>query len=56
LTCDENGTLWVTPFAKQGSGMLRGVSDADVLLIVPEEKHELAQGSVVEFLPLPGFA
>jgi len=56
LTCDENGTLWVTPLVKQGSAMLRGVSDADVLLIVPEDKHELAQGSVVEFLPLPGLA
>ncbi len=56
LTCDENGTLWATPLAKQGSGMLRGVSEADILLIVPEDKHDLAQGSVVEFLPLPGLA
>ncbi|QBB70654.1 molybdopterin molybdenumtransferase MoeA [Pseudolysobacter antarcticus] len=54
LICDENGTLWAAPLAKQGSGMLRGVTEADVLLIVPEDMHDLAQGSVVEFLPLPG--
>jgi molybdopterin molybdotransferase len=54
LSCDENGTLWVTALAKQGSGMLRGVTEADVLLIVPEPIHDLAHGSVVEFLPLLG--
>ena len=54
LACDENATLWATPLAKQGSGMLRGVTEADVLLIVPEDVHDLAHGSVVEFLPLPG--
>ncbi|MEO7433057.1 MAG: gephyrin-like molybdotransferase Glp [Dokdonella sp.] len=50
----EDATLWATPMQKQGSGMLRGVVDADALIMIPENAHELAQGSVVDLLPLPG--
>lgn len=54
LTCNEQGTFWATPFTKQGSGMLRGVSEADALVIVPEDVYDLAAGSVVEIILLPG--
>jgi molybdopterin molybdotransferase len=50
----DDGAWWATPLQKQGSGMLRGVADADVLVVVPEEARELAIGAVVEVLPLPG--
>lgn len=49
----DDGGLWATALAQQGSGMLRGVADADALLIVPEDTHELDAGAVVDVLPLP---
>lgn len=49
----DDGAWWVAPLKKQGSGMLRGVVDADVLIVVPEEVRELAAGAVVEILRLP---
>jgi molybdopterin molybdotransferase len=55
LECDANGNLWVTPHAKQGSGMLRGVAEADALVLLPEDAHEFAIGTVVDLLPLPGW-
>jgi molybdopterin molybdotransferase len=54
LDMREDGTWWATPLEKQGSGMLRGVVDADALIVMPEESRELPEGSVVELLPLPG--
>lgn len=54
LESRDDGALWVTPLRKQGSGMLRGVAEADVLMVVPEDAHDLAAGAVVEILPLPG--
>ncbi|MGA9340910.1 MAG: gephyrin-like molybdotransferase Glp [Rhodanobacteraceae bacterium] len=54
LESRDDGTLWVTPLALQGSGMLRGVVDADCLLEIPEDVNELEAGAVVEIVPLPG--
>ncbi|MFT3792205.1 MAG: molybdopterin molybdotransferase MoeA [Rudaea sp.] len=56
LACDESGTLHATPLPKQGSGQLRGVAEADALIVLPEAAQEYAAGSVVEVLPLPGWA
>ena len=55
LDCDAHGTLWATPHDKQGSGMLRGVAEADALIMLPEDAHEFAVGTVVDALPLPGW-
>jgi molybdopterin molybdotransferase len=49
-----DGAWWAVPLQKQGSGMLRGVAEADALIVVPEHLRELAAGEVVEVLPLPG--
>ena len=54
LESAADGTLLATPLDRQGSGMQRGVAEADCLLVVPETAHELAAGEVVEVLPLPG--
>jgi molybdopterin molybdotransferase len=54
LESRDDGALWATPLRQQGSGMLRGVAEADALIVVPETVHELAAGAVVEILPLPG--
>jgi molybdopterin molybdotransferase len=49
----EDGSMWATVVAQQGSGMLHGVADADALLVIPEDSQELEAGAVVEVLPLP---
>jgi len=49
----DDGALWATPLRKQGSGMLRGVAEADALIVVAESSRELEAGAVVEVLPLP---
>lgn len=55
LSCDDRGVLWVRPQSRQGSGMLRGVAEADALIVLPEGERAFAQGEVVEVLPLPGW-
>jgi molybdopterin molybdotransferase len=55
IASDAHGTLWVNALEKQGSGMLRGVAEADGLIVLPENMHEFAAGDVVELLPLPGW-
>lgn len=50
--CRADGTLWVTPFPRQGSGVLRSVAEADCLVVVNEEVQSLAAGDCVEILPL----
>jgi molybdopterin molybdotransferase len=55
LRCDAQGTLQAPAQARQGSGMLRGVAEADALLMLPEGAHEFAAGDVVDVLPLPGW-
>ncbi len=47
-----DGTLWVTPFPRQGSGVLRSVAEADCLVVVDEDRQTLAAGDCVEILPL----
>jgi len=56
LICDESGSLHATPLQKQGSGQLRGVAEADALIMLPETAQEYAVGTVVEVLALPGWA
>ena len=50
----DDGALWAEPLRQQGSGMLRGVAEADALIVIPEQVRELAVGAIVEVLPLPG--
>jgi molybdopterin molybdotransferase len=55
LACDMQGGLWATPQSRQGSGMLRGVAEADALVVLPEGAHSFAAGDVVDVLALPGW-
>ncbi len=55
LESDAKGVLWATPLEKQGSGLLRGVVEADALIILPELNLEFIVGDVVEVMPLPGW-
>ena len=55
LECDAGGILWATPLEQQGSGMLRGVAEADALIMLPEATHEFAADDVIDVLPLPGW-
>ena len=52
----DNGVCWIAPLPQQGSGMLRGIAEADALIALPEGARSFARGDVVTFLPLPGFA
>jgi molybdopterin molybdotransferase len=55
LASDAQGGLWATPETRQGSGMLRGVAEADALIALPEGAHTFSAGDVVEVLALPGW-
>jgi molybdopterin molybdotransferase len=50
----DDGACWATPLEQQGSGMLRGLAEADVLVALPEGTCELEAGATVDILPLPG--
>jgi molybdopterin molybdotransferase len=56
LHCDEHGVLCATALRQQGSGMLRGVAEANALLVLPEPPRDYAAGEVLEVLPLPGWS
>lgn len=49
----DDGTLWVTPLPRQGSGQLHTMARADCLALIPEEADALETGAVVEVLLLP---
>jgi len=55
LECDEAGVLWATSLKQQGSGMLRGVAEANALIVLPEAAREYAAGEVLDVVPLPGW-
>ena len=55
LSCDDRGVLSARPQSRQGSGMLRGVAEADALIVLPEGERAFAEGEIVEVLPLPGW-
>ncbi len=50
----DDGALWATPLSRQGSGLLRGVAEADALIVMPEHARRVAIGAVMEIIPLPG--
>ncbi|HST28814.1 MAG TPA: gephyrin-like molybdotransferase Glp [Rudaea sp.] len=55
LEWDEQAILWATPHARQGSGMLRGVAEADALILLPEGERRFVAGESVRAIPLPGW-
>jgi len=55
LASDAQAQLWATPQTRQGSGMLRGVAEADALIVLREGAHAFSAGDVVDVLPLPGW-
>ena len=55
VECDQAGVLWATSLKQQGSGMLRGVAEANALIVLPEAAREYAAGEVLEVVPLPGW-
>lgn len=51
---DAQGTLWATPTANQGSGILRSMSEADCLIILGHEQSNVPQGSVIDIATFEG--
>jgi molybdopterin molybdotransferase len=49
----EDASIWATPLARQGSSMLRGVVEANCLIVVPESTMRLEIGDTIRIIPLP---
>jgi len=47
LETDEHGTLQVRSFGKQGSGILRSMSEANCLVVLPKDSESVAVGDWV---------
>lgn len=52
LQSRDDGSLWATPVTRQGSGMLAGMAEADVLLEVEEHMRHIPAGTVLKCLRL----
>ena len=52
LQCRDDGSLWATPIARQGSGMLAGMAGADILLELKSDMQHVTAGTVLEALRL----
>ena len=48
----QDGSLWATPITRQGSGMLAGMAEADVLLELEENMRHVPAGTVLNALLL----
>ena len=53
IEIDGEGVCRAWPLSGQGSAMLRGVINANGLVVVPESTHELDSGEMVTVMPLP---
>ncbi|GAA0852518.1 molybdopterin molybdotransferase MoeA [Aliiglaciecola litoralis] len=47
VTQDEQGTLWVTPHAKQGSGVMTSIANANCYLLLEQDQGNLPVGADV---------
>ena len=45
---DSANELWVKPHGNQGSGILRSMSEADCLIILPAEQSSFEEGQFVD--------
>ncbi len=55
VECDDDGVLWASPYARQGSSILRSLAECEILITLPGDVHEFSRGDVVDILPLPGW-
>ena len=51
LVADEKGRTVVRKFARDGSGLISGLREADGLIEIPEDVTEVCEGALVDFLP-----
>jgi len=54
LQTGENGELTVRSFGRQGSGILRSMSEADCLVVLPKDNDGISEGDYVEVQPFEG--
>lgn len=55
LVRDAAGRLSVDKFARDGSGLISGLREADGLVEIPEEATSVEKGSLVDFIPFTEF-
>ncbi len=48
---DDNGTILVTPHAKQSSGVMTGIAQANCYMLIPAEVSELGAGDTIMIQP-----
>ena len=51
----DDGTLWAVPVTRQGSSLIRGMLEANALIMVPENARTMDVGAIVQILPLTEF-
>ena len=54
LQTNDKGKLTVRSFGRQGSGILRSMSEADCLVVLPKENDGVSEGDYVEVQPFEG--
>lgn len=54
LDQNESGTTIARKFARDGSGLITGLREADGLIEIPEETKAVKEGDLVTFLPFSG--
>ncbi len=52
---DDNGTLLIDKFARDGSGLISSLREADGLIEIPEEITKVDKGESVAFIPFSQF-
>ncbi len=55
LAIDEQGRTVAQKFARDGSGLITGLREADGLIEIPEDATSVDRGQLVTFLPFSGF-
>ncbi|TYC63226.1 molybdopterin molybdotransferase MoeA [Rhodobacterales bacterium] len=55
LSMDETGKTVTHKFARDGSGLITGLREADGLIEIPEDVTDIRKGDPVIFLPFSGF-
>lgn len=52
----EDGSLWAKPILRQGSSMIRGLVEANALIMVAEQASKLEVGEIVQIMILNDFS
>lgn len=52
---EQNGSMGVDKYRRDGSGLISGLREADGLIDIPEDSGDIAEGDMVSFIPFAQF-